>query len=249
MISNFLPLFNGIWFNAFLINFVVIFFGQKLPFLTKKGWIHAGVLGTLLLGSVGWKGWISVCVYLLLGTLVTKIGYKNKASRGIAEARGGLRGPENVWGSAATGCSLAILSCLFPENLTLFMVGFASSFTAKLSDTFSSEIGKRFGKRTFLITSLKSVEPGTEGAISIEGSVAGLLGSLIMTVVMINLAIISGLSVAFIVLLSGFLATIIESYIGAVAQNKINWLTNELVNSIQTSISAMISIYLYLIFI
>ena len=239
----------GIWLNAFLINFILISFGQRLPFLTKKGWIHAGALGTLLLGSIGWKGWISVCVYLLLGTLVTKIGYKNKASRGIAEARGGQRGPENVWGSAATGCSLALLSCFWPDYLTLFMVGFASSFTAKLSDTFSSEIGKRFGKRTFLITTLKSVAPGTEGAVSIEGSLAGLLGSSIMTVVMLNLSIVSGLSVAFIVLLSGYLATIIESYIGALAQNKIDWMTNELVNSIQTSIAAIIAIFLYLIFI
>jgi len=227
---------------------LLIFLGQRLPFLTKKGWIHAGVLGTLLLGSIGWNGWISVCVYLLLGTLVTKIGYKNKASRGIAEARGGKRGPENVWGSAATGCSLALLSCFWPDYLTLFMVGFASSFTAKLSDTFSSEIGKRFGKSTFLITTLKPVLPGTEGAISIEGSVAGLFGSLIMTLVMINFSIISGISVALIVLLSGFLATILESYIGAIAQNKINWMTNELVNSIQTSLAAIISIYLCLIF-
>ena len=247
MMSN-LSLFNGIWLNAFLINFALIFFGQRLPFLTKKGWIHAGVLGTLLWGSVGWKGWLSVCVYLLMGTLVTKIGYKNKASRGIAEGRGGKRGPENVWGSAATGCSLALLSCFLPDYLTLLMVGFAASFTAKLSDTFSSEIGKRYGKRTFLITTLRSVEPGTEGAVSIEGSVAGLLGSLIMTVVMIKVSIISGLSVAVIVLFSGYLATILESYIGAMVQNKFNWMTNELVNCIQTSIAAIISIFFYLKF-
>ncbi len=237
--------FNGIWLNAFLINFVLIFFGQRLPFLTKKGWIHAGVLGTLLWGSIGWNAWLSVCFYLLLGTLVTKIGYKNKAFRGIAEARGGQRGPENVWGSAATGCSLALFSCIWPNYLTLFMVGFASSFTAKLSDTFSSEIGKRYGKKTFLITTLQSVEPGTEGAISIEGLLAGLLGCVIMTVVMLKLSIISGLSVAFIVFLSAYLATILESYIGAVVQNKIDWMTNELVNSIQTSLAAIIAIFLY----
>ena len=242
--SNFF-LFKSIWVNAFLINLLVIFLGHKLPFLTKKGWIHAGVLGTLLWGSIGWKGWLSVCVYLLLGTLVTKIGYKNKASRGIAEARGGQRGPENVWGSAATGCSLALLSCLWPNFLNLFMVGFASSFSAKLSDTFSSEIGKRFGKRTFLITTLKPVLPGTEGAISIEGSIAGLLGSFVMTAFMLNLSIISGLSVAFVVFLSGYLATFLESFIGAVVQDKIEWMTNELVNCIQTAIAAIISIFLY----
>tara|TARA_Y100001968_G_scaffold148805_1_gene136092 strand:- start:1875 stop:2618 length:744 start_codon:yes stop_codon:yes gene_type:complete len=245
--SNF-SFVGGIWLNAFLINFLLIFFAQSLPFLTKKGWIHAGILGTVILGSIGWNGWISVCVYLFLGTLVTKIGFKNKASRGIAEARGGKRGPENVWGSAATGCSLALLSCFSPNFLDLFMVGFASSFSAKLSDTFSSEIGKRFGKRTFLITTLKPVSPGTEGAISVEGSIAGLIGSLIMTLVMLKLSIIYGLSVAFVVFFSGYVATFLESYIGAVVQNKLEWMTNELVNSIQTSIAAIISIFLYLNF-
>ena len=240
---------EGVWLNAFFINFLLIFLGQRFPFLTKKGWIHAGILGTLLLGSVGWNAWGSVCIYLLLGTLVTKIGYKNKASRGIAEARGGQRGPENVWGSAATGCSLALLGCFWPDFLNLFMVGFASSFSAKLSDTFSSEIGKRFGKRTFLITTLKPVSPGTEGAISLEGSIAGFLGSFIMTMFMLKLSIISGLSAAFVVFLAGYLATFLESYIGAIVQNKIKWMTNELVNSIQTSIAAVLSIFLYINFV
>ncbi len=244
MISKFLFI-NGHWINAFFINFIFIFFGQNLPFLTKKGWIHAGILGTLLWGAIGWKGWMSVCIYLFIGTLVTKIGYKNKASKGIAEARGGRRGPENVWGSAATGCSLALLSYLFPEYSLVFMVGFASSFAAKLSDTFASEIGKRFGKRTFLITTFKSVPPGTEGAVSLEGSIAGLVGSAFMTFVMIKLSIISGLYVSLIVFFSGYLATILESYIGALIQNRINWLSNELVNSIQTTLAAIISIFFY----
>ncbi len=244
MISKYLFM-NSNWLNAFLINFILIFFGQRLPFLTKKGWIHAGILGTILWASIGWRGWMSVCIYLFIGTLVTKIGYKNKASRGIAEARGGKRGPENVWGSAATGCSLALLSYLFPQYSVVFLVGFASSFAAKLSDTFASEIGKRFGKRTFLITTFKSVPPGTEGAVSLEGSIAGLVGSAFMTFVMIKLSLISGLSVAIIVLFSGYLATILESYIGALIQNRIAWMSNELVNSIQTTLAALISILLY----
>ena len=39
----------------------------------------------------------SVCVlYLFLGQLVTKIGFDEKEALGIAEGRGGRRGPENV---------------------------------------------------------------------------------------------------------------------------------------------------------
>ena len=70
-----------------------------------------------------------------------------------------------------------------------------------------------------------------------------------MTTFMLNLSIISGLFVAFIVFLSGYLATFLESYIGAVMQNKIEWMSNELVNAIQTSLAAIISIFLYLKFV
>ena len=47
----------------------------------------------------------------------------------------------------------------------------------------------------------------------------------------------------------GYIATFMESFIGAVLQNKVVWITNELVNSIQTSLAAIISIFLCLIFI
>ena len=59
---------------GFVINFLLIFVSRRYPIMTKGGWMSAGVLGTLLWGSLGWKGWISVVLYLLLGSLVTKIG-------------------------------------------------------------------------------------------------------------------------------------------------------------------------------
>ena len=67
-----------------------------------------------------------------------------------------------------------------------FKVGFAASFAAKLADTFGSEIGKRFGKDTYLITSLKKVDRGTEGGISIEGTLASVLGSIFMAFIMLR---------------------------------------------------------------
>ena len=117
--------------------------------MTKGGWISAGILGTILWGCLSWQGWMSVAIYLIFGSLVTKIGFKFKKAQGIAEKRGGRRGPENVWGSAATGLFLAIMTKLNPANVVMFKIGFAASFAAKLADTFGSEIGKRFGKDTY----------------------------------------------------------------------------------------------------
>ena len=235
---------------GFCINFILIYIFCKIPLMTKGGWISAGILGTILWGCLSWKGWISVVIYLLFGSLVTKIGFKFKKEQGIAEKRGGRRGPENVWGSAATGLFLAIMTKFNAANVVMFKIGFAASFAAKLADTFGSEIGKRFGKETYLITSLKKVERGTEGGISLEGTLASLMGSIFMASIMLCLSIMSTKYHFIIVAVSGFLATISESIIGAKFQNKYK-LSNEMVNAIQTSIAsvlAIFSLFLYLNF-
>ena len=239
-----MKLFLNSFTIGFIINFLLIFIFRRYPIMTKGGWTSAGVLGTLLWGSLGWKGWISVVLYLLLGSLVTKVGFKYKNKLGIAEKRGGRRGPENVLGSASTGLFLALMINLNLANLTLLKVGFAASFAAKLADTFGSEIGKRYGKNTFLITTFKKVRQGTEGAISLEGTIASMFGALIMSFVMFILGFITIEKGFFIVCFSGFAATIFESFIGAKFQDKFN-LSNEVINAIQTSFSATLAIFSY----
>ena len=230
---------------GFLLNFILICFFYKTPIMTRNGWISAGVLGTILWGCIGFMGWISVVIYLILGSLVTKVGFQYKQNIGIAEKRGGRRGPENVWGSAATGVIFAIMIKLNISNQSIFEVAFAASFAAKLADTFGSEIGKRFGRNTFLITTLQKVKKGTEGGISLEGTFASLFGSCLMSYFMLLLGIISTKDHFFIVLISGFIATLAESIIGARYQEKYN-LSNEFVNFIQTTLSSIISIILFL---
>ena len=230
---------------GFLLNFILISFFYKTPIMTRNGWISAGALGTILWGCMGFLGWMSVVIYLILGSLVTKVGFKYKQNIGIAEKRGGRRGPENVWGSAATGVIFAIMIKLNIINQSILQVGFAASFAAKLADTFGSEIGKRFGSNTFLITTLQKVKKGTEGGISLEGTFASLCGSCLMSYFMLVLRVISTKSHFFIVLISGFIATIAESVIGAKFQEKYK-LTNEFVNFIQTTLSSLISIVLFL---
>ena len=227
---------------GFCINFALIFLFYRVPLMTKGGWISAGVLGSILWGCLSWQGWISVVIYLLLGSIVTKIGYKFKKQKGIAEQRGGRRGPENVWGSAATGLFFAVMIKFNFANIFFYKIGFAASFAAKLADTFGSEIGKRFGKNTYLITSFRKVDRGTEGGISLEGTLASVLGAICMSSIMLALSIITTKNQFFIVSTSGFLATISESIIGAKFQEKYK-LSNELVNAIQTSISSTIAIF------
>jgi uncharacterized protein (TIGR00297 family) len=232
------------WLWALLINAVLIAVAQRLPLLTPAGWVHAGVLGTLLLGSLDWPGWWAVVLYLALGSLVTRIGFRRKQEQGLAEARGGRRGPENVWGSAATGAALAVLCVLPASPVPLLKIGFAASFSAKLADTFGSEIGKRWGRHTVLITSLRPVAPGTEGAVSLEGTAASLVGSALMALVMLQLGLLRDPAAWLLVTLVGLLATLVESLIGAALQSRWHWLSNELVNAVQTLLAAVAAMLL-----
>ena len=233
-----------VWLQALIVNTVLIALAQRLPLLTRWGWVHAGILGTVLWGSLGWTGWLSVVLYLGLGSAVTKLGFSDKQRRGLAEARGGCRSPLNVWGSAATGASLALLIAAGLEPKPWLLSAFAASFAAKLADTFGSEIGKRWGRTPRLITTLRRVDPGTEGAISMEGTLASAVGSLLMAVVMWALALLPSLSWMWLVAVVGLVATLAESVLGAVAQTRLSWMSNELVNALQTSFAAVLMVAL-----
>jgi len=229
------------WAVALVLNGVLIALAQRLPLLTRSGWVHAGILGTILWGCLGWQGWLMVVSYLALGSLVTRLGLKRKQAEGLAEARGGRRSPANVWGSAAVGTFLALLVGAGVGSPDLLLVGFAASFAAKLADTFGSEIGKRWGRTTVLITTFRRVPPGTEGAVSLEGTLASAAGSALMTLIAALLGLVVMAPVAVLVVGVGLLATLLESVIGAVAQRRLPWLSNELVNAIQTAIAAVLA--------
>lgn len=230
--------------------------------LTPSGYIHALALGTILWTTLGYKGWTVCVLYLLLGQLVTKIGFQQKTELGIAEGRGGRRGPENVWGSAAAGtiCTLAAaylssssssLSSFLGLSREVWILGYVASLSTKLADTFASEIGKAYGKTTFLITSLQPVPRGTEGAISLEGTVASIVGGLLLSLyayfIVGLLPSVKGVAVS---TFAAFIATMIESVIGATLQGKkgMRWMTNEVVNVINTMIGATIAMSLGVLF-
>lgn len=135
----------------------------------------------------------------------------------------------------------AMCTYIFPQDINKWKVVFVTAFATKLADTFGSEFGKAYGKTTFLITSLKKVPRGTEGAISLEGTLAGIGGSIILAMLARVLGLIQTSRQFNIITLSAFIATTIESYIGAIFQDNIKWLNNELVNLIMTIIGASLA--------
>ncbi|MEB3214915.1 MAG: TIGR00297 family protein [Nostocales cyanobacterium 94392] len=238
--------FPNSWLLAVGLNTVLLGIVWLAPkkLLTTSGIFNAWLLGVLIWITLGWSGYVVVGVYFIVGSAVTRIGMAQKEAEGIAEKRSGARGPENVWGSALTAALCAfgvgIIDGLSSETSilrSLLLLGYVASFCTKLSDTCASEVGKAYGKRTFLITTLQPVPRGTEGAISLEGTVAGIFASVVMAILGWSLSLIDVWGVLWCVL-AAFIATNLESVIGATLQSRWQWLTNELVNVLNTLIGA-----------
>ena len=68
-----------------------------------------------------------------------------------------------------------------------------------------------------------------------------------MAFIMLRLSIISTKYHFLVVVVSGFLATLSESFIGAKFQNKYK-LSNELVNAIQTSIASVFAVFALILY-
>jgi uncharacterized protein (TIGR00297 family) len=260
--------------NAVLLT-PLLFLRKKL--LTPAGVFHAWLLGTILWGSfksssAPWYwlpgGYVIMVVYFILGSGVTKIGAAEKKALGIAEKRDGARGPENVWGSALISaiCALAFwivkvretqeamqtggqIAAWYFQVIPLLLLAYVAAIATKLSDTCGTEIGKAYGKTTYLITTLQSVPRGTEGAVSLEGTIAGIIGSLILAVLAWVVGIIPHqLPIGILwVVIAAFVATNIESLIGATIEGKVWGLTHDVVNILNTLIGAIVSVGLALV--
>jgi Integral membrane protein DUF92 len=83
--TGLVPISYSFILNTFLFT---IFRKKLLSALTFSGYFHAMILGTILWATLGWRGW-SVCVlYLIMGQMVTRVKFAEKARQGIAEGRG-----------------------------------------------------------------------------------------------------------------------------------------------------------------
>ena len=242
------------WLIAIVLNsgLAAIALAAPKKLLTPAGLIHSWFLGVLIWGILGWRGYAVVLFYFLVGSAITRVGMAEKEAAGIAEKRSGARGPENVWGSALTAalCALGILFYTLRSDssqadssqaVSLLLLGYVASFSTKLSDTCASEIGKAYGQRTFLITTLQPVSRGTEGAVSLEGTIAGIVASIALAIVGWAVGLIP-LAAIGICILAAFVATNLESLIGATLQSQFEWLTNEVVNFLNTLIGAAVAI-------
>lgn len=208
--------------------------------LTWAGVFNSWLLGCTIYAAFGIGGYLLVCLYFIIGSLVTKVKLEEKIREGIAEKRKGRRSVGSVWGSGIAGVLCAV-GALVTGDFLFWQVGFVASFASKLSDTVSSEIGKAYGRTTYLVTTFEQCPRGTDGAVSLEGTAAGIGAGLLYAVLALLLGQVSpvGCAVAF---MASVVANFLESYLGAILQDEVEILTNDVVNGIQISVAAALAI-------
>jgi uncharacterized protein (TIGR00297 family) len=199
--------------------------------------VAAGFLvGTAIYAFLDWRGWLLLVAFFVIGSACTKIGYRRKAAANLAQERGGRRGARHALANAGVAAACAVFAALTPYPV-LFAVAFAAAFATAAADTASSEIGQLAGRRTFLITTLRPVPRGTDGAVSLEGTLAGVaaaiaigaLGAAVGLFPWICVLPVAGAAV---------IGTTFESVVGATLEQR-RLLDNEALNFLNTLVGAL----------
>jgi uncharacterized protein (TIGR00297 family) len=204
-----------------------------------------GVLLGLLTIVFGGFGWFAVLIaFFGVGGLSAKYRYEEKRARGVAEGNEGARGSGNVLGNAAVALVAVIGFAAsgragFPVDGALFRFAFTGSLAAAMSDTLSSEIGVLFD-RPRLITTLERVDPGTDGGVTWQGYLVGVVGAAVVAGVAVGFFAFESPTVAVLaVVLGGVTGMTVDSLLGAVLEG--GRIGNQTVNFLGTLAGAVTS--------
>jgi uncharacterized protein (TIGR00297 family) len=171
------PPIAGVWL---IVNTALAVAGYLLRTVDLSGAIAGWLLGSIIVIGGGPALYVALLAFFVVGTAATKLGYRTKAASGLAEEKGGRRGAGHAIANVGVAAACAV-ACWRGLGLVPLFMGIASLATAA-ADTVGSEIGQLFGKRAFLPLTFRRVERGTEGAISVEGTLAGVAGAALVAI-------------------------------------------------------------------
>ena len=216
-------------------NGTVALAGYGLRTVSKSGALCGFGIGATIFVFTGWQGWLLLITAFLSATVTSRVGLRRKRVLGIAEAHGGRRGAGNAIANTGIAAAAAATSAFTYAN-DAALLAFAAALTAGASDTVASEIGKAWGHRTWLIAPLRRVPAGTSGAVSLEGTTAGLVGAFALAGVAIELGLVPGTALVPIVA-GATIGSFIESGLGATLEPR-GILNNDALNFINTGVAA-----------
>lgn len=193
---------------------------------------------------------VPVTIVLILTSISTRLGRKRKERLGTAENRKGRTasqvaanlGIASLMSNEVAQSTLLKQSWLhFPQlaPTAVFTAGLAALCEAA-ADTVSSELGQVLNSRPRMITTLRVMEPGTDGAISLGGTLAGTFAAALVAVGGV-LALRGDWPMLAASLLGGVFGLFFDSLLGATLERR-GWLNNDGVNFLSTFSAALFSL-------
>jgi uncharacterized protein (TIGR00297 family) len=227
----------GQLFSALVVTALFAAPAYALGMVSRGGTLGGFVVGALIYASLGPQAFAILVLFVVGGSLLTRLGYGRKRRSGTAEAGGGRRGAKNALANCAVAVVCALLAALTPSDA--FVAAFVASLGAAFADTAESEVGQLYGRTPRLITTLRTVPPGTDGAISLPGTFAGLAAAALTATLGLTLGLVDGPASLTLVALAAFLGTVADSLVGALAPR----VGNELTNVLCTLLAALVVVF------
>ncbi len=172
---------------------------------------------------------LALLIVFAVTLVATRVGYARKQQLRTAEPAGGRTAAQAMANLGIAALVVAVAGKAWP---VLALAALAEA----AGDTSSSEIGMAFPGKTLMITNFKSVAPGTDGGISLFGTIAALLGAASVAIAAVATGLVPARQIA-IIILAGFFGTVIDSLLGAVFERR-GLLDNDLVNLLSTAAAA-----------
>lgn len=222
-------------------NAVVAYLGFRAKTVSVSGMIGGWVVGVIIFVCGGGAAWTLLFLTFVAATASSRVGLVRKTRLGIAEEKGGRRGAGNAFANCGVAAIAALLAMTsrYPAESLLAMT---AALVAGASDTVASEVGKAWGRRTFLITSLRRVPPGTTGAMSLEGTIAGIVSAALLTWIAHALGLIAAAAIVAVVI-AATAGALVESVLGATLERP-GILNNDMLNFINTAVAAIAVLWL-----
>jgi len=223
--------------EAFGVTFVFGLAAWLLGTVSLSGLAGGVLVGGFIYYLAGWRAFAVLGFFFVIGSALTKLGYRRKKALGAAQEKEGRRGARHALANCAVGLALAAVYKLSGAH-PLAGTAFVASFATAAADTAGTEAGSLYGKTHLLPTNLKRVPPGTDGAVSIEGTLASLLAACVVSSFgsLVGLVPSGGLWLA--AFLGGFLGAGAESVLGSLPRVE-KTLGNEGMNLLNTFLGVL----------
>ncbi len=231
---------------AVLLSLVLAVVAYRLKMLTASGSVAAFSVGAIIsiFGSLEWL--ISIIIFTTIGLIATKINFKKKKEKGLQEGKNGERNHLNILGVALAPCIITVLNFITNGEYEMEMsILFLGTLCVAAADTVASELGVE-DTRVWLITTLKRVEPGTNGGISLWGLVTSNLASILVGLLMWVVVFGQLDSLALIPAFAGIVGNLLDSVVGALVEDK-GHISKYGNNFITSMLGALVGLGIYLL--